>query len=74
MVENAPIIIIFWFFIVIIFILMVVSMIAAIAIHRKVREGSTQKMQFIGKLCLALSIICSIPIFLVVVYILYIYI
>lgn len=72
--ENAPTIILFWFFIIAIFILMVVSMIEAIVLLKKGKEQSTKKMQFVGKICLTLSIICSIPIFLVVGYILYIYI
>ena len=72
--ENAPTIILFWFFIIAIFILMVVAMIEAIALLKKSKEQSAKKMQFVGKICLTLSIICSIPIFLVVGYILYIYI
>ena len=72
--ENTPTIIIFWLFIVAIFILMVVSTIAAIIIHKKGKEQSAKKMQFIGKLCLTLSIICSVPTFLVIGYVLYIYI
>jgi len=73
-VENTPTIIVFWLFMVVIVILMVVSTIAAIIIHKKGKERSTKMVQFIGKICLILSIICSIPIFLVVGYVLYIYI
>ena len=72
--ENAPTIILFWFFILAILMLMVVSMIAAIILFNKGKEQNAKTMQFIGKICLTLSIICSIPIFLVVGYILYIYI
>ncbi len=72
--ENAPTIILFWFFILAILMLMVVSMIAAIILFNKGKEQKAKTMQFIGKICLTLSIICSIPIFLVVGYILYIYI
>lgn len=72
--ENAPTIILFWLFIIAIFILMVVSMIEAIVLLKKSKEQSAKKMQFVGKICLTLSIICSIPILLVVGYILYIYI
>ena len=72
--ENTPTIIVFWLFMVAIVILMVVSTIAAIIIHKKGKERSTKMAQFIGKICLILSIICSIPIFLVVGYVLYIYI
>ena len=72
--ENTPDIILFWFFIIAIFILMVVSQIAAIILLKKDKEQSTKKIQFAGKISLALSIICSIPVFLIIGYILYIYI
>ena len=72
--ENAPTIILFWFFIMAIFILMIVSIIEAIALLKKSKEQSAKKTQFVGKICLTLSILCAIPIFLVVGYILYIYI
>lgn len=72
--ENAPTIILFWLFIIAIFILMVVSMIEAIVLLKKSKEQSAKRMQFIGKICLTLGAICSIPIFLVLGYILYIYI
>ena len=41
---------------------------------KKDKEQSTKKIQFAGKISLALSIICSIPVFLIIGYILYIYI
>ena len=66
--ENTPTIILFWLFIIIIFILMLVSMMAAIILLKK------GKMPFVGKICLTLSTICSIPILFVVGYILYVYI
>lgn len=72
--ENTPTIVLFWFFMIAIFILMVVSMIAAIILFTKGKEQGTKKMQFIGKICLALSIICSIPVLFVVGYMIYIYI
>ena len=72
--ENAPTIILFWIFIIVTIILMVASMMTAIILLKKGKEQSAKKMQFIGKICLFLSIICSIPIFLVVGYILYLYI
>jgi len=68
--DNAPTIILFWLFIIAIFLLMVASMIMAVVLIKKGKE----KMLLIGKACLALSTICSIPIILVVGYILYIYI
>ena len=71
--ENAPAIILFWFSIIAIFVLAVVSMIEAVVLLKKSKEQSAEKMQFAGKICLTVSIICSIPIFLVVGYVLYIY-
>lgn len=72
--ENAPTIILFWIFIILTIILMIASMMTAIILLRKGKEQSAKKMQFIGKICLILSIICSIPIFLMVGYILCLYI
>ena len=71
--ENSPTIILFWVFIVAIFVLMVVSMIAAIILLKNGNEHGAKKMRLAGKMCLTLSIICSIPIFFIVGYILYIY-
>jgi len=67
--DHAPTIILFWSFIIAIFILMVASMITAVVLIKKGNE----KMHFMGKTCLALSAICSVPIILVIGYILYIY-
>jgi len=72
--ENTPTIILFWIFIAAIFILMVVSMISIIIIYKKSKEKGSRQLRLIGKLCLVLSIICSIPICIVVGYILYLYI
>jgi len=71
--KNTPTIIIFWFLMAAIFVFMIVSAIAAIAIHKKGNKQNPKKTQFIEKLCLIVSIICSIPIFLVVGYVLYIH-
>jgi len=72
--ANAPTIILFWFSGAVIFILMIALMIAAIILLKKGKEHSAKIIQISGKLCLVLSVICSIPIILVVGYILYIYI
>ena len=72
-VENAPIIIIFWLFIITIFMLMVASTVAAVLIHKKYKEQNSPKMQFLGKLCLTLSIICAVPIVFIAGYVLYLY-
>ena len=71
--ENTPTIILFWLFIIAVFMLMLISMVTAIILLKKGRGQSTEEMRLVGKICLTLSIICSIPIFLVVGYILYIY-
>ena len=72
--ENAPTIILFWYFGIIIFILMIALMIMAMILIKKGTEQNAKMIQFLGKIGLILSIICAIPIILVVGYILYIYI
>jgi len=72
--ENAPSIVLFWFFIVALFVLMVGSIAAALIIHKKAKEENAGKMPFIGKLCLAFGVLCSVPVITVFVYVLYIYI
>lgn len=70
--ENAPSIILFWYLIIAIFVFMCVSLIAAFAF---IKSGNENKRRlFLGKVCVAFSVICSIPIILVVGYVLYIYI
>jgi len=70
--ENSPTIILFGYFGIVIFILMIALLIAAIILIKKGNGQSAKMMQFLGKMCLTFSIICSIPIILVVGYILYI--
>ena len=72
--ENAPSIILFWYFGIMIFILMIALIILAMILMKKGKKQNIKRMQFLGKMCLTLSIICSIPIILVVGYVLYIYI
>ena len=72
--ENAPTIILFWYFGIIIFIFMIALMIMAMILIKKGTEQNAKMIQFLGKIGLILSIICAIPIILVVGYILYIYI
>lgn len=72
--ENAPTIILFWFLCIVIVMIAIALMITAIILLKKGKGQRTKKMQFLGKLCLILSILCSIPIILVVGYILYLYI
>jgi len=72
--ENAPTIILFGYFGITIFILMIALMVAAIVLIKKSKGQSSKTMRFLGKMCLTLSIVCSIPIVLTVGYILYIYV
>ena len=72
--EKAPSIILFWYFGIAIFILAAALMIAATILIKKSKAKNAKKTQFLGKMCLTLGILCSIPIILVVGYILYIYV
>ena len=72
--ENAPDIILFWYFSIVIVTFMIALMIVAIILTKKGKGQNDKKILFWGKTCLILSMICSVPIILVVGYILYIYI
>lgn len=72
--ENTPVIVLFWYFGIVIFIFMITLMIVAIKLIKKGKRQSDKKILSLGKICMSLSIICSIPLFLVAGYILYIYI
>jgi len=72
--DNAPNIILFWYFSIVTVTFMIALMIVAIILIKKGKERSDKKKHFIGKIYLTLSVICSVPIILVVGYILYIYI
>lgn len=71
--ENAPSIILFWCFVTAILILMVASMVVALILIKRGSEQRTKVKQFWVKICLSVSIACSVPIMLVVGYVLYIY-
>ena len=71
--ENAPNIILFWYFIIVIVVLMIALIITAVILLKKSKRQSTNKMQLLGKICLILGIICTMPIVLVVGYSLYLY-
>ena len=72
--ENAPTIILFWYLGIAIFILMIALLIATIILIKKGKTQNAKTILFLGKICLTLSIVCSIPILFVIGYILYIYI
>ena len=69
--EHAPDTILFYFFIIAIFILMTAFMITAIILLKQGKKQSAKKMHLVGTICLTLGIICSVPIILVIGYILY---
>ena len=69
--ENAPAIILFWTFGIVLFVLTIALLIAAVILIKKGKDENDEKMQFFGKLCLALSMIGSVPVLLTVGYILY---
>lgn len=71
--ENTPSIIIFWNLGILLFIFMIVLMIAAIILIKRSKRQGTGLMQFWGSISLVLSILCSIPILLVVGYVLYLF-
>ena len=71
--EHAPVIVLFWYCSIGDLILMTVSMVTALILLRKPKEEQTKKKRFLGKLALAFSILCAIPILLVAGYILYLY-
>ena len=72
--ENAPAIIIFWWFGIIVFILMFAFLIAAILFTKKGNTQDRKSMRLLGKICFILCVPCSVPVLLVIGYILYIYI
>lgn len=71
--ENTPSVIIFWNLGILLFIFMIVLMIAAIILIKRSKRQGTGLMQFWGSISLVLSILCSIPILLVVGYVLYLF-
>ena len=69
--ENAPAIILFWYAAIALIILTLAFMTAAILLLKRSRGANARLW---GRVCLVLSVICGLPILLVVGYILYIYI
>jgi len=69
--ENAPSILLFWAFAGAVFMLVIALGIAAIVFTKKGKKQNSKKMHLLGKVCLCLSIICSVPILTVFGYTLY---
>jgi len=71
--ENAPSIVLFWYLFIGVFLLTIALMIVSIITINTRKAKKDKRIQLLGKVCLILSIMCSIPIILVVVYVLYLY-
>ena len=71
--ENAPSIVLFWYLFIGVFLLTIALMIVSIITINTRKAKKDKRIQLIGKICLILSIMCSIPIILVVGYVLYLY-
>ena len=72
--ENAPAIIIFWWLVIASIILMSAFIIAAVLFTKKGNAQDAKFLWVLGKTCLILSMLCAVPVFFVVGYILYLYI
>lgn len=72
--ENAPYIILGWYFIIAILILAFILLITSIIFIHKGKKKNEKRTRLLGRICLVLGIICSIPIIALVVFILYYYI
>lgn len=70
---NAPAIILFWYFSLAVIVLMIALMFAAIVFLKKGKAQGAKQLQILGKMCLVLSMICSVPVVFVIGYILYLY-
>ena len=66
--------ILFGYFGIAILILTIVLLVAAMVLIKKGRMQRVKRMQVLGKLCLVLSGICSVPLILAAGYILYLYV
>lgn len=71
--ENAPSIVLFLYLFIGVFLLTIALMIVSIITINTRKAKKDKRIQLLGKVCLILSIMCSIPIILVVGYVLYLY-
>lgn len=71
--ENAPSIVLFWYLFIGVFLLTIALMVVSIITINTRKAKKDKRIQLLGKVCLILSIMCSIPIILVVGYVLYLY-
>lgn len=68
--ENAPSIVLFWYLFIGVFLLTIALMIVSIITINTRKTKRDKRIQQLGKICLILSIMCSIPIILMVGYVL----
>ena len=71
--ENASYIVLFWDFFIVIFAIMITLILISIILINKSKKQSVPKIKLLGRICLVLGIMCAIPIFLVVGYVMYLY-
>lgn len=71
--ENAPYIVLFWSFFIVIFVIMIASIFISIILMKKSKKQSVPQMKLFGRIFFGIGIICAIPIFLVVGYIMYLH-
>ena len=71
--ENAPHIVLFWYFFIVIFVIMIALTVMSIFLMNKSKKQNISKMKLLGKICLGIGIMCAIPIFLIVGYVMYLY-
>lgn len=71
--ENTPYIVLFWYFFIVIFVIMIALIFLSIILINKSKKQSAPKIKLLGRICLGIGIMCIIPIFLVVGYVMYLY-
>ncbi|MBQ6835279.1 MAG: hypothetical protein IJO55_12815 [Lachnospiraceae bacterium] len=71
--ENAPSIILFWYLGIAFFVVTIALVTVAILLLKRGKTQNKSKMRVLGKICLALGIICLIPVIVVAGYVMYLY-
>lgn len=72
--ENAPNIILYGYFSTLILVITITLVIIGSILIKNGKSLSSDRIRFWGRVCITLSVICSMPIVLSVGYILYLYI
>jgi len=71
--DNAPTIILFWFSFALIFLLMITLLFIFIVLNKRKNTLNAKKFSVVRKICLFISILCSLPLLAIAGYILYLY-